>query len=258
MEAAPRYRSKGADDPSEAKAVYSTTVDLPKPGKYLVLAVTKKGGQLQGAGTTIDVARKSAIPNVGQRPPAVSTDTDSQVAGALDKIDTRDPHDDMHKANFKQVVGKKPVALLFATPALCQSRVCGPVTDIEVEMERKYGDRMTFRHGADHHFAANVNPPHHAAGGSRCGFTHSASAVHRAFTTTGHADKQGDHSPPENAMTQPFGSTREKRPASWLLAADIALGERRARALECAIDCLEDDIEKTRRAVAPLLGVAKR
>ena len=27
--------------------------------------------------------------------------------------------------NFKDVVGKRPVALLIATPALCQSRVCG-------------------------------------------------------------------------------------------------------------------------------------
>jgi hypothetical protein len=38
------------------------------------------------------------------------------------------------------------VALLFATPQLCQSRVCGPVTDIAVQMEAKYGRRMAFIH----------------------------------------------------------------------------------------------------------------
>ena len=30
-------------------------------------------------------------------------------------------------------LGKRPVALLFSTPQLCQSRVCGPVTDIELQ-----------------------------------------------------------------------------------------------------------------------------
>ena len=49
----------------------------------------------------------------------------------MTKIDTRQPPDDMHKVDFADVVGKKPVVLLFATPQLCQSRVCGPVTDIE-------------------------------------------------------------------------------------------------------------------------------
>jgi hypothetical protein len=38
------------------------------------------------------------------------------------------------------------VALLFATPQLCQSRVCGPITDIEAQMKAKYGDRMVFIH----------------------------------------------------------------------------------------------------------------
>ena len=51
----------------------------------------------------------------------------------------------MH-SDFADVVGKKPVALLFATPQLCASRVCGPVTDMALQMQAKYGDRMTFIH----------------------------------------------------------------------------------------------------------------
>ena len=56
------------------------------------------------------------------------------------------PFDDMHDVDLADVVGDKPVALLFATPALCQSRVCGPVTDIAAQMQSKYGDRMAFIH----------------------------------------------------------------------------------------------------------------
>jgi hypothetical protein len=43
-------------------------------------------------------------------------------------------------------VGTKPVALLFATPQLCASRVCGPVTDIALQLKAKYGDQMDFIH----------------------------------------------------------------------------------------------------------------
>jgi hypothetical protein len=51
----------------------------------------------------------------------------------------------MH-ADFSKVVGSKPVALLFATPQLCQSRVCGPVVDVALQQRARYGDRVEFIH----------------------------------------------------------------------------------------------------------------
>jgi hypothetical protein len=52
----------------------------------------------------------------------------------------------MHKVDFHDAVGRKPVALLFATPLLCQSRVCGPVTDIAMQLESQFRGRVTFIH----------------------------------------------------------------------------------------------------------------
>ena len=52
----------------------------------------------------------------------------------------------MHNDDFANVVGKKPVVLLFATPALCQSRVCGPVTDVAEQVKQEFGDRVAFIH----------------------------------------------------------------------------------------------------------------
>lgn len=43
----------------------------------------------------------------------------------------------MHAVSFNQVLGKRPIALLFSTPALCTSRVCGPVSDIMVELQHR-------------------------------------------------------------------------------------------------------------------------
>jgi hypothetical protein len=40
--------------------------------------------------------------------------------------------------SFAEVVGKQPAVLLFATPALCQSRVCGPVVDIAEQVKAQH------------------------------------------------------------------------------------------------------------------------
>ena len=52
----------------------------------------------------------------------------------------------MHEHSFADVVGKKPVALLFATPQLCQSRVCGPVVDVGLQLKSTFGDKVEFIH----------------------------------------------------------------------------------------------------------------
>ena len=40
----------------------------------------------------------------------------------------------------------EPAVLLFATPALCQSRVCGPVVDVEAQVKRDRPDDAKFIH----------------------------------------------------------------------------------------------------------------
>jgi hypothetical protein len=77
----------------------------------------------------------------------VSTPTAASVNGDLSKIDTRQPPDDMHKVDFADVYGKEPVVLLFATPALCQSRTCAPVTDVTMAVEAEHkDDKVAFIH----------------------------------------------------------------------------------------------------------------
>jgi hypothetical protein len=146
----PAFRSQNAAvDTSPIAQIYAARVPFPKSGTWNVLVVTKQGSGLVGAPGQVDVTAKSKekIPDVGQRPPRVSTDTIASAAGNLAAIDTRRPFArELHEVNFKDVLGRKPVALLFATPQLCQSRVCGPVVDIALQMKQQYGDRMAFIH----------------------------------------------------------------------------------------------------------------
>jgi hypothetical protein len=89
---------------------------------------------------------KDPVPDIGQRPPRIHTPTVASVAGDVSKIDTRDPPDDMHKVDFASVLGKKPIVLVFATPALCQSRMCGPVTDMAYQVEHEHPGQAVFIH----------------------------------------------------------------------------------------------------------------
>jgi hypothetical protein len=142
----PPFRSQGAALESDSiAAIYAARVRFPRPGRYAVLAVTKAGGGLVGGAATVKVGQ-SDIPAVGERPPKVSTETLASAGGNVEAIETRKPPDDMHDVDFADVIGKKPVVLLFATPALCQTRVCGPVTDIAAQFQKEYGDRAEFIH----------------------------------------------------------------------------------------------------------------
>ena len=145
----PAYRSRTAASGDDVfAAVYETVVPFDRPGKRSILVVTLVGGKLVGATSQITVVAtaRDHIPRPGERPPAIVTDTVASASGDIASIDTRLPPDDMHDVAFADVIGRKPVALLFATPALCASRVCGPVVDIALQLKTTYGERVQFIH----------------------------------------------------------------------------------------------------------------
>jgi hypothetical protein len=136
----PRYEAQStASDPNAAKGFYVADLNFDKPGPWNMIAVLRTGSQLSSArvNTSVIVGRPNHIPAVGQKAPPIHTLTTSDVGGNIGSIDTRVPHDDMHAVDFADVVGKQPVVLLFATPALCQSRVCGPVVDVAEQVEHE-------------------------------------------------------------------------------------------------------------------------
>ena len=142
------YRSQqAATEADPFAAVYAAQVPFAKPGKYAVMAVTIVGGKPVAAPSQVEVIFKAddRIPEVGEPAPKVTTDSVASAGGNVEAIDTRRPTSDMH-ANFADQVGKKPVALLFATPQLCQSRVCGPVVDVGLQLRARYGDQVEFIH----------------------------------------------------------------------------------------------------------------
>jgi hypothetical protein len=124
-----------ATDPDAAKTLYVADLPFKKSGTYDVLGVFRLDNRLVGAGTRVKVSAKTKVPQVGDQAPRMTTPTTASVGGDISKIDTRKPHDDMHSVNYADAYGKKAIVLVFATPALCQSRVCGPVVDIAEQVK---------------------------------------------------------------------------------------------------------------------------
>jgi hypothetical protein len=148
----PPYLSETtSSDPDAAKTLYVSEVPFDKPGRYEVLGMARLDDRLVAATSAapqLVVVPKKAdpVPAVGQAPPRIHTPTEAEAGGDLSKIDTRAPHDDMHKVDFADVLGKKPVVMIFATPLLCQSRVCGPVVDVTAQVQDEYRDKADFIH----------------------------------------------------------------------------------------------------------------
>ncbi|MCB0858532.1 MAG: thioredoxin family protein [Solirubrobacterales bacterium] len=148
LETKPAYRSKGAGTAGEASSFYLTDVKFDRSGPWLGIAMIKTEDGFEAARVTPSpvVGQFPYVAKVGEKAPEVSTLTPEDVGGDLSKIDTRQPPSSMHGDDFKDVVGKKPVVLIFATPALCQSRVCGPVVDVAEQVKDETGDGVVFIH----------------------------------------------------------------------------------------------------------------
>lgn len=149
LDVKPQFESQTtARDPDAAKSVYVADVPFAKPGSYRVTAVAKLDGRSVSTSSFSAEVRPSQTrgfpPNVGDAAPKVSTPTLDEVSGDAERLSTRmPPATDLVRTDLAKVYGRKPVALLFATPALCQSRVCGPVVDVMEQVRSQAGSEKT-------------------------------------------------------------------------------------------------------------------
>jgi hypothetical protein len=149
----PQFQSETTtQDPDAAETLYVADVPFAKPGRYEVLGMALLDERLVAATSAmpqliVGDRKQDLVPGPGDKPPAIHTPTEADVAGDLASIDTRvPPAAELHQADFADALGKKPIVLIFATPRLCQSRVCGPVVDIAYELQAQYGEDVEFIH----------------------------------------------------------------------------------------------------------------
>lgn len=135
-----------ASDPRAATVAYVSELEFDRPGEWRIVAVLKQDDRLLASRLpSIEVGSYERVPDVGEPAPVIETPTVSDV-GDITEIETRSPPDTMHEVDLQDAIGREPVVLLFATPALCSSRVCGPVVDIAEQVKAEMGDQAAFIH----------------------------------------------------------------------------------------------------------------
>ena len=136
--------------PTSPAATRSTspTPTSPRAGAHVAIGLVRLDGRLVVADAPIGAAGRREERPAGRRRPRdpVHTQTAADVGGDLTKLSTRvpPPPRDARRRTSPTSLGKKPVVLLFATPALCQSRTCGPVVDIAEQVRAQNGKGVTF------------------------------------------------------------------------------------------------------------------
>jgi len=146
----PQFESRTtAVDPDAAKSVYVADVRFASKGKHAMMALVRLDGRMlhTNAFGALVGATGPQPPRPGDKAIKVKTLTLADVGGDAAKISTRTPaDDDLLQTNFADVLGKRPVVLTFATPLLCQSRVCGPVVDIVEQVKAGAPKDVAFIH----------------------------------------------------------------------------------------------------------------
>jgi hypothetical protein len=147
LEVEPEFRAEERDGQETASVVYSTNLNLPGEGGWLIGAILKEDGESTGAvlGSAV-VGEFRRVPRPGGNAPVIHTPTAQDAEGDLSKITTRIPPDTQNEVDYAEALGREPIVLLFATPEFCQSQVCGPVVDVAEQAKQEYGDKAAFIH----------------------------------------------------------------------------------------------------------------
>jgi hypothetical protein len=146
----PKYTSETtAGDTTSAKSFYAAEVPFQGKPPLGVFALVRMDGRLVAASPAplgVRGAHGGNPPDVGDQAVSVHTLTVKDVEDVAELTTREPPNTAMLKDDFADVLGRKPVVIVFATPALCQSRVCGPTVDVAEQVRAEVGDKVSFVH----------------------------------------------------------------------------------------------------------------
>jgi hypothetical protein len=85
---------------------------------------------------------------IGEQAPAIDSPTAADVSGDLTHLTSAaEPNPAFYELSIADALANdKPTVLLFATPAFCQTRFCGPDYEITSDLQHRYGNQLNFVH----------------------------------------------------------------------------------------------------------------
>ena len=131
-----------------ARGVYVTYADFDSAGVWKAEMEVETPGKLRLKGDVgFQVAAKSMTPGIGQPVPLSQNKTVKGFPN-LEEITSDRPLDpDLYQLTIAEAVAaRKPFVVVFATPAFCTSKACGPVVEVVKQLKGKIGSRMNYIH----------------------------------------------------------------------------------------------------------------
>lgn len=141
-------------DPGEGVGVYEAKdVAFDRAGFWGVVVTASLEGRERTAQARFEVIAKSLVPGPGDPAPR----SVNLLPGAPDAppkaVDSRAdapgavPDPELHGLTVADAISSgKPTLVVVSTPTFCESRFCGPVTDMVQQIAKEYGDKMQFVH----------------------------------------------------------------------------------------------------------------
>ena len=129
--------------------VYVAHVTFDEPGLWGVeVSAAVEGEVKEPARVQFDVLEGSNTPAVGDPAPRSAQATLRDVTDISEIDSSSPPRTAMHELTIAEAIDSgQPTVLAFATPAFCQSRVCGPLMDsVVAPLFQRYGEQVNFVH----------------------------------------------------------------------------------------------------------------
>lgn len=125
----------------DTESLFVTRLNFRQPGDYWFV-VDLPGKPTQGL-VAVKVKDTGAAPVVGAT--AIPSDNPTLDDAPAEKITTaRPPDTELLKSSIKEAMAAKvPFVAVFATPAYCESRTCGPTVEIVEEVRRRVSPTKT-------------------------------------------------------------------------------------------------------------------
>ena len=96
---------------------------------------------------SVQVQAESSTPRLGERVSPIEHRTAADVADLTEISTSPNPLPEMYQTSVGEALAEgQPFLVVFATPAFCQSRICGPVVETVASLIPDYGEDIAFIH----------------------------------------------------------------------------------------------------------------
>lgn len=142
------------------QGLYVAAVEFPDAGRWGTrFEATFPDGAVKAVRADYDVAESGSTPALGAKVPAVDSPTLDDVGGDVKQVSTdREPDPRFYETSIADAIAaEEPFVVSFATPAFCETRLCGPTLQTVKDVAADYPDitfinvepyKMVFKEGS--------------------------------------------------------------------------------------------------------------